>query len=83
MSPARCQPDIPSVQTNVSALTDAPGNEVAKLRLRIGALLLAAGCIKPRSVRHFRPGPLSRGEEAGRTAGSETAFWRTIPPPVQ
>ena len=60
----------------------APGNEVAKLRLRIGALLLAAGCIKPRSVRHFSP--LSRGEgEASRTAGGETAFWRTIPPPVQ
>ena len=53
ISPARCQPDIPSVQTSVSALTVPRVDEVAKLRLRIGALLLAVGCIKPRSVRHY------------------------------
>src|SRR6185369_13561974 len=45
----------------------APGNEVAQLGLRIRALLLATGCIKPRSVRHFCP--LSRVEGESRRDG--------------
>ena len=44
----------------------SPGDEVAQLGLRKGPLLLAIGCIKPRSVRHFYSlGSWKRGSRRG------------------
>ena len=66
---------MPSVQTSVSAVTAAPGDEVAELGFRIGTVLLALGCIKPGAIRHFIPlEELWRDEPALAIVGRGTAF---------
>ena len=63
----------------------APGDQVAKLDLGIWALLLALGCIKPGSSRHFILSPrlAAATRQGSRAPAPKMPLWRTIRAPVQ
>ena len=63
ISPALCQPVMPSLQTSVSGVTDPARDQVAKLGLGNGSLLLTIGCKKP-SLGHPSPPIIVSGRKA-------------------